>query len=161
MIAQRLGLDWGDPGAVFAAAKVESAASFDIVGKMKGQVRNMELQGAGKQVPGPSLPLSSNLYLINRMKGALQQEADYANDFLKWRDTPEGQSARTPNLFRGQWYRDHPYQKYIDPSLAQFRPMAPVSFQMVCPKSSKYSPSRNQYRGPDGTIYNADGSKAQ
>ena len=118
LIARRLGFDWGDPSGIFEAAKIASASSFDIVSHMKGQVRNMELQGAGKQVPGPELPMAANIYLINRMKGALAQEAAYANAFLAWRETPEGQNARTPNLFRAKWYQDNPYQKFIDPSLA-------------------------------------------
>lgn len=116
-IAQRWGLNLGDPSSVYEFMKNSYIDSFDIVRTMKGQVRNMELQSAGKQVPSVDLPLAANLYLIDRMRGAVGQEMDYLNAFRNWRQGG-GANAVSPNMFAGNWFADNPYRKYINPQLA-------------------------------------------
>jgi hypothetical protein len=117
--ARRLGIDLGNPSGVYMALKNSLGASWDLVRTMKGQVRNMELQGAGAQTFSPDIPSEANMYIIDRLRGAVRQEIDYNKAFRAWRKTNEGQSALSPNPFRGDWYDEHGYDSYIQKNLAE------------------------------------------
>jgi hypothetical protein len=154
--ARRIGLDLGDPSAAFEMIKMTYQDSFDIVRGMKGQVRNMELQSAGKQVPSIDLPLATNLFLIDRMRGAVNQELDRFTDFNTWRDK-EGAGATTPNRFLQKWDIQHPYQKYVNPEYTVPKSAAPPPRPANLPsKFTKYSPATGKWYTKDGEPWSGE-----
>jgi hypothetical protein len=161
-IARRWGFDLGDPSAVMQFVKLSSEASFDVVRSMKGQVRNMELQGAGKQVFSPDLTDQANRYLIDRLRGAVKQSLDYTNAFQDWR-TGEGKSALSPNMFRAKWFKDNPYKGYIDQGLTTPKPAkGPTERPESLPSSAVHQTSsqgRARWFDPtSGKAWNEDGT---
>jgi hypothetical protein len=156
-IARRVGIDLGDPSAAYAMIKATYQDSFDIVRGMKGQVRNMELQSAGKQVPSIDLPMGTNMYLIDRMRGAVNMELDRLSAFNDWRDK-EGASAVTPNRFTQKWLIAHPYTKYINPDLAVPKSVAtpPERPANLPSKYTKYSPATGKWYTKDGEPWSGE-----
>ena len=143
-VARRLGIDLGDPSAVMEFEKLSKEASWGLVKGMKGAVRNVELNQAGAQVFSPNISDPANRYLINRLKGAVQQNLEYSNNFMDWR-SGEGKTAQSPNMFRAKWFKEHPYEKYIDQGLTV--PKAPK----IAERPEGVPPSARHQTGTAGT----------
>ena len=110
----------GDPAAYQEFVKNSVGQTFDALGQLKGQPRNMEITGLGKTSPDPTNQPEANAQIIASITGRIHAGQQYAKDFLAWKNSPEGKGAVSPADFKAQWQLDHPIEGFVNNDLKNF-----------------------------------------
>jgi hypothetical protein len=136
----------GDPAAVAEFLKNSTGEIFDQLKEQKGAARNMEIVGLSKANPDPNLPPEANAAIISQMLGVVRERQDYYKNYVNWRQSAEGQSARSPTMYSAKWGIDHPIQPYIDKEEKNFA----YAGQKLPPKGRRTD--GQAYMMPDGRV---------
>jgi hypothetical protein len=131
-------------------AKNSLGEVFDAAKTQKGALRNLELIGYQKANPEPDKPAQANAAIISQMLGVVHQRQQFIKDYSAWRQSPEGQTAMSPNDYVTKWNQDpaHKIQNYVDKESQNFgylgQPIPPANKR---PVGQVYMSSDGQHKG--------------
>ena len=114
--AQYFGVDPKTATNIQVFNKLATQEIYKELKEQKGSVRNMEIAGYTKQMASSELTSAANRKILLQAIGSADKADAYANDYFKWRGTPQGKTALTEGSFKNDWLADkgHGAQNFID-----------------------------------------------